>query len=1220
MKYTSSNDIQAAYDEVHATFMAGRARSATWRKTQLRQLGLMIQENETAFVDAIRSDLGRPAFETLVAELNPFKGDINDAIESLDRWMKPESIGTHSIWKLTRPKVYSEPKGVVLIIGAWNYPMVLLLSPFIGAIAAGNTAILKPGEQSPATAALISELISRYLDSSAYKVVLGGVEETTQLLKLRFNHIFYTGSGQVGRIIARAAAEHLTPITLELGGKSPAIILDDADIQKTAKRLAWGKWANSGQTCVSPDYILCSRTVQPKLIEAFRQALDEFNHAELEGKDRMGRIVNINHFSRLSSLLRESKGNVVVGGGSDAKTLSIEVTLVADVQGDDSLMQGEIFGPVLPIVVRDSLDSMVEFVRSRDSPLALYVFTSDSKKFSEIRERTRSGAILQNDCMIQVAVPNLPFGGTGESGVGNYHGVRSFRTFSHERSTLHVPWWMEFLIAGRYPPYSDARLKAMLKNVEVSVRKDGGRGGANLVKAVMLVAATTPIHLHKYSHVTVLCLFKHESTRRGWLDTGYAETTPEKEWPRRCRKFKAKCSGTSPCDRCILADQACEFTRCLRGKKPANGKARQQQSVVETATSNPLTVPSWLPVAAAGIPKTSKALQPVTHNDETWDSEILESPTSASEPPCTTRTDQSSQALASSSGAFGPGLSGAPETGLEAFDPLGLLARASLELPTNPPPAESSLLKPDPSEAGIMPSFLRRPRTVHNSASELLTQNLISIAEAEDLFTIYFEHLHQFLPLLSPSIHTMEATRRHSPFLFTSVCTVASRFYRRRYRDDLHSKALKIAKKEAASLLLRASKNLEAVHGFTILCKWHQPTEDMEEDMSYQLSGIAIRFAMDLCLYQSPGAATSALPLHPDRTAWIRSRERAWLVLFVTDRSISVQMGKPQIISGNDDVVGSVREWASASRGLDDAFDRNTAALVELHQLVGHFSTILVADSKGSNHGAHASTMTHSFEHQLKCWERDWILEPFEHFFPGANDSNLPRKRAASALFFYFNYYKVLLYSFGVNRAAKSGGRAELLSFSTASFEAAVRVIQVGRYWQDTGKLCYALDPNFVTLCYVATFLIKFLSPHFMDLIPAEGIRSAVEDVILMLQECSVDTKHSPFLYSKFLRLLMDRQHNLTGDVPISPLEDRPVQSFESGWTTPFNIQDWMNGEECQASVMDSDFSVPFVNQASFWEDLLFPGLTGPLVTLGGPNMLPPHQFTALGIDSSVLD
>ncbi|KAM0756665.1 aldehyde dehydrogenase [Meredithblackwellia eburnea MCA 4105] len=477
LEYTNIDDIKGFHSTIQATFRSGKTRDIEWRKKQLNQLGFMVQDNEDAFCKALTADLGRPSFETVVGELQPVKGEINEAYSHVASWSKPRKVKTSMVWALASATVTPQPKGIALVIGTWNYPITLTLGPLIGAIAAGCPAIIKPAEQNPATATLLATLIPKYLDTSAYIVVNGAVDQATALLKLRYDHIFYTGSGNVGKIIAKAAAEHLTPVTLELGGKSPACVFDDANIEVVARRIMWGKWANSGQICISPDYIMCTKSMQPKLIAAFEKVLKSFSGGkDLTTNDDFSKIVSPVHFERLSKLLNATDGEVAIGGKTNKENNKIEVTIVKDVKKGDGLLQGEIFGPILPIMVVEDKDEMINYINDHDNPLALYVFTQSKANRDYIFNNTRSGTFVQNDVVIQFTVQGLPFGGAGQSGYGNYHGKHSFDTFSHERASAAVPTWMEVALASRYPPYTPEKLKMLLMATKQVIKRQPSAG------------------------------------------------------------------------------------------------------------------------------------------------------------------------------------------------------------------------------------------------------------------------------------------------------------------------------------------------------------------------------------------------------------------------------------------------------------------------------------------------------------------------------------------------------------------------------------------------------------------------------------------------------------------------------------------------------------------------------------------------------------------------
>ncbi|KAF9936145.1 aldehyde dehydrogenase 3, member A2 [Mortierella alpina] len=459
LAYTPMSEIPKIVQGLRSAFHAGVTRSLDFRKQQLRALYNMISENDAAIRDAVFQDLHKPPAELMIGESGMVKQECIDAIKNLDKWAANRSVKTGIVNKFDNVHIRKDPLGMVLIIGAWNYPLNLLLAPAVGAIAAGNTVLLKPSEVAPHTAALLSKLLPAYLDQRAYRIVNGAADETTLLLEHKFDHIFYTGSGQVGRIIMTAAAKQLTPVTLELGGKSPAFISRDVDIAITARRLAFGKFFNCGQTCIAPDYLIVERGIEDKLVEAFKASIQEFYGSSVQSSSSYGRIVNKNHFQRLKSLLDQTKGKIVAGGDCEEDDLFMSPTLVLGVDRDDKLMEGEIFGPILPIMVVERLVEGVKYVNQGDQPLALYVFSKNKKAIDYILDHTRSGGVVVNDALVHFIVSNLPFGGTGPSGIGNYHGKRSFDVFSHERSALIKSMGMEKLNDLRYPPYTEKKTR-----------------------------------------------------------------------------------------------------------------------------------------------------------------------------------------------------------------------------------------------------------------------------------------------------------------------------------------------------------------------------------------------------------------------------------------------------------------------------------------------------------------------------------------------------------------------------------------------------------------------------------------------------------------------------------------------------------------------------------------------------------------------------------------
>ncbi|ROL49321.1 Aldehyde dehydrogenase family 3 member B1 [Anabarilius grahami] len=445
-------------ERLRGAFRSGVTRPAQFRLTQLQAMMSLFEDNETQILEAMHKDLAKPKFEAVLSEIDIVVNDLCYTISNLQTWMQHSYVGTNLATKLDDCFVRREPLGVVLIIGAWNYPLQLILSPLIGAIAAGNCAILKPSEISQATEKLLAELIPKYLSQECYAVICGGAEETKTLLENRFDHIFYTGSQSVARCILQAAVVHLTPVTLELGGKCPCLIYGRLDMKAAAKRLVWAKFFNAGQSCVAPDYVLCTAETREMLLPFIIEALESFYGSEPQQSPDMGRIVTDRHWNRLVELLKKSEGKVVIGGESVRETKYMAPTVVVDVKESDALMQEEIFGPILPILAIKSLDEGINFINEREKPLALYAFSDESQVVTTVLERTSSGGFCSNDGIAHMALPGLPFGGVGASGMGNYHGRWTFETFSHKRGCMLRGWGLERVNVLRYPPYTESNL------------------------------------------------------------------------------------------------------------------------------------------------------------------------------------------------------------------------------------------------------------------------------------------------------------------------------------------------------------------------------------------------------------------------------------------------------------------------------------------------------------------------------------------------------------------------------------------------------------------------------------------------------------------------------------------------------------------------------------------------------------------------------------------
>ncbi|TBU47713.1 NAD-dependent aldehyde dehydrogenase [Dichomitus squalens] len=442
LTYTPVDDIPKVHARARAAFESGKTKSVAFRKEQIAQVGYLLKDNELCLKEALKQDLGRPHLETEFLDLSPVYIDVAKAYNSVERWAAEQKAEFDlSFWAMG-PKYRHEPKGVVLIIAPFNGPVVLTMSPIVGAIAAGCAMVLKPSEQTPATSALFAELFPKYLDPELYHVVNGGVPETTKILELRWDHIMYTGNARIARIVAAAAAKHLTPLTLELGGKNPVVLDSKSDIKLAAKRVFWGRCLNSGQVCVCPEYVLVPEHLQDAFVDAVKDVYDESFYPDgPENSDSLGRIVGESHVQRIKNLLDNTKGKIVFGGQVDVSKRYVAPTLVRDVSGDDSLMSEEIFGPVLVVIPVKDTDEATRFINSRDDPLVVYVFSQDKAFQSKVFNNTKSGSAVANDTMIIVGVPGLPMGGVGASGYGYYTGRDMFEQFTHKRAFIDNPSW-----------------------------------------------------------------------------------------------------------------------------------------------------------------------------------------------------------------------------------------------------------------------------------------------------------------------------------------------------------------------------------------------------------------------------------------------------------------------------------------------------------------------------------------------------------------------------------------------------------------------------------------------------------------------------------------------------------------------------------------------------------------------------------------------------------
>jgi aldehyde dehydrogenase (NAD+) len=458
--------IEQLFRKQQANRAAVKRTTADERVAKLKRLRAAILEREAAIREAIFKDFRKSVTEVDLTEIFASLVEIKDAIHSLASWMKPQYVKTPMSLFGTRSWVHHEPKGVVLIIGPWNYPFQLVVAPLVAAVAAGNCVVCKPSELTAHTSALLAELIRAVFPPEEVAVVEGGPAETQRLLALPFDHFFFTGSTRVGKIVAEAAAKHLASTTLELGGKSPAVIDDSADLAKAANRLVWGKLVNGGQTCIAPDYVLVSERRQADLVTELRRSISEMYGATDEDRRKspdLCRIINTRNFDRLKKMLDDSVSQgakVEIGGATDASELFIAPTVLTNVKPDAPVMAEEIFGPILPILTYRKLEEVPAFITARDKPLALYVFASDQRAIDAVIANTTAGGTCVNNALIHFANPNLPFGGVGPSGTGNYHGYYGFKAFSHERAVLQQG--RTDMLRSVYPPYGP-KVSKMIK-------------------------------------------------------------------------------------------------------------------------------------------------------------------------------------------------------------------------------------------------------------------------------------------------------------------------------------------------------------------------------------------------------------------------------------------------------------------------------------------------------------------------------------------------------------------------------------------------------------------------------------------------------------------------------------------------------------------------------------------------------------------------------------
>ena len=432
--------------------LSGQTRDEKWRRKQLNALSNLLENHQNEILNALKQDLRKPPTEALF-EIIAVKQEIKLAQKNLSNWMKARQINVPVSLRPAKAFVKPDPLGCVLIIGPWNYPFSLTLQPLVGAFAAGNTAVLKPSEHATKVSNLIKKLIEKYFDTNIAQVIEGDGNIAADLMTQKFDHVFFTGGENIGKKVMEAAAKNLTPVTLELGGKSPAIVIDGANLEVTAKRIIWGKSLNAGQTCIAPDHLLVEHKLFDSLVNNLKKSINDFyGKAPLTSKD-LGSIINQSQFNRLNNLLKQAKNNgqVIYGGDSNESEKRISPTLIKIENRNDPLMKEELFGPLLPILCIKNLYEAISDFKSLPKPLALYLFGGDEKEQEKMLSMTSSGGVCFNDVVLQAGIPELPFGGIGSSGMGKYHGKAGFDNFTHYKSILKRPFWLD--LNFRYPPY-----------------------------------------------------------------------------------------------------------------------------------------------------------------------------------------------------------------------------------------------------------------------------------------------------------------------------------------------------------------------------------------------------------------------------------------------------------------------------------------------------------------------------------------------------------------------------------------------------------------------------------------------------------------------------------------------------------------------------------------------------------------------------------------------
>ncbi|TCD64858.1 hypothetical protein EIP91_003562 [Steccherinum ochraceum] len=508
---TAVDEIPKIREELQQSFLAGKMRPISYRREQIAKLAHMVSDHQEEFTQAMNADLGRSATEADFLDIQPTLREISEAYHSVEKWSKPDRVPFSLNWFVMSPSIRKDPKGMVLIISPFNFPMLLILGPLAGALAAGCTVVIKPSELSPAISGLIAKYIPQYLDRDVCRVVMGAVPETTKLLELPWDHILYTGSGKVAKVVLSSAAKHLTSVTTELGGKNPVVIDPKSDLKLAARRIMWGKFANCGQTCAAPDYLLVPQEIEEVFTKELLDVHSTFYPEGPRKSDSYPRMATKQHALRMKKLIEETNGKIIIGGETEVEDRFIAPTIVKNIHPNDILMEDEIFGPILPIVTVKNVDEAIQIINKREHALTVYVFSQDATFRNKVFDNTRSGAAIANEMVIYHATDGLPFGGVGASGSGGATtGKYNFDIFTHSRATLVGRGFVDTLVlSGRYPPHTPEKTKALRaaaryslpprpRSLFASGNASGSRWGLWFVLALVAAAASAAARLTNF--------------------------------------------------------------------------------------------------------------------------------------------------------------------------------------------------------------------------------------------------------------------------------------------------------------------------------------------------------------------------------------------------------------------------------------------------------------------------------------------------------------------------------------------------------------------------------------------------------------------------------------------------------------------------------------------------------------------------------------------------